>query len=314
VVYASGMTSDRFETRSYQGRADLLLLQQFASVALAARFPLDATWHPGDFAWQLMPDYERAHPVRMWFDGERVGAVAMVEAPSRLLLEILPQSMALLPEILARAERSARRAGQPALSVRVYEKDRQRSAQLAHLGYAKSGPDGVIFRCDLSQRLPAHDSMSGFRICDSIGIDPVRRAKAHRDAWDDLSEIGLPEARSSFTTEVYEGLREAPGYDVALDILVEAENGELVANLICWRDEGSRIGSFEPVGTHSLYRRRGLARAAIREGLRRLKERGMAWGRVSTAHFNRPAIATYVASGFTLIDHANWWSKSLNAP
>jgi len=61
------------------------------------------------------------------------------------------------------------------------------------------------------------------------------------------------------------------------------------------------------------YRKRGLARSAILEGLRRLKQRGMAWGRVSTARFNRPAIAAYASSGFTLIDRASWWSKPLTA-
>jgi ribosomal protein S18 acetylase RimI-like enzyme len=303
-----------FDTRTYSGRGDLLPLQHFASTALALRFPLDATWHPGDFAWQLMPDYDRPQRVRMWLNEGAVQAVSLFEAPGRLLLEILPECAAFLPEIIGHAERSVSRSGQAALFVRVYDGDHVRLAALASLGYANCGPEGVIFRCDLSQSWTARDLPAGFRIRDSIGIAPVRRAKAHRDAWDDLSEIGLPEARSSFTTEIYEGLREAPGYDPALDILVETESGELVANLICWRDEGSAIGSFEPVGTHARYRKRGLARALILEGLRRLKRRGMRWARVSTAHFNRPAIATYASSGFVLIDRASWWSKTLDPP
>lgn len=305
---------ESFDIRTYSGRADLLLLQNFASTALAARFPLEATWHPGDFSWQLMPDYDRAHRVRMWLHDGRVQAVAMFEAPGRLLLEILPVSAALLPEIIARAERSTLRAGQTEVFVRVYDSDQDRSAALAALGYAKSENEGVIFRSDLSQPLPAPNLPPGFRIRDSVGIDPARRANAHRDAWDDLSEIGLPDARSSFTTEVYEGLRKAPHYDPTLDIVVEAESGEFVANLICWSDERSRIGSLEPVGTHARYRKRGLARAAILEGLHLLKQRGMKHGRVSTAHFNRPAIAAYASSGFTLIDRASWWNKTLNAP
>lgn len=195
--------------RAYSGRDDLVLLQDFASRALAVRFPLEATWHPGDFSWQLMPDYDRSHRVRMWLNGDAVKAVAMFEAPGRLFLEILPQSAALLPQIVARAERSAQHAGQPALYVRVYDGDQDRVAALSRLGYARSAPEGVVFRCDLSQPLPTRDLAPGFRIRDCTGIDPVRRAKAHRDAWDDLSEIGLPEARSSFTTEVYDGLRRA---------------------------------------------------------------------------------------------------------
>jgi ribosomal protein S18 acetylase RimI-like enzyme len=305
------MSKQSITTRRYSGRADLVLMQRFASAALAARFPLDATWHPGDFVWQLMPDYDRPHWVRVWLEEEVVRAATLFETPGRLLLEILPTSRALLSEIVAHAERSALRSGQSALFIRVCGNDHTRTSALAALGYANSGPEGVIFRFNLSQPLPARDPPAGFRIRDSQGVAPDRRAQVHRDAWNDLSEIGLPDARSSFTTEVYEGLKKVPGYDPALDILVESEGGELVANCICWGDEASRIGSFEPVGTHARYRRRGLARAAVVEGLHRLKERGMRWGRVGTAHFNRPAIATYTSCGFELIDRASWWTRAL---
>ena len=297
--------------RTYSGRADLALLQDFASRALAARFPLDSVWHPGDFAWQLKPDYDRPHRLRLWLKEDRAAAVALFEADDKLLLEILPESEALLAEILERAERSASRAGQTALFVRAYDKDAQRLAALAARGYVRAGPEGVCFRIDLAQDLPAPDPPAGFRVRDSNAIDAARRAAAHRDAWNDLSEIGLPDARSSFTTEVYEGLKGAPGYDPTLDILVENEQGELVANCIAWSDGGSLIGTFEPVGTHARYRRQGLARLAILEGLRRLKARGMRWGRVSTAHFNAPAIASYSACGFTRIDRSRWWCKML---
>lgn len=300
-----------YDTRTYADRADLLLLQEFASKALSSRFPLDATWHPGDFSWQLMPNYDRPHRVRMWEKDGAVEAVAMFESADKLLIELLPSSDALLPEIMARAERASRRAGQAALKVRAYDGDGTRIAALEALGYRRSAPDGVCFRVDLSQPLRMRTPPSEFRLRDSVDIDPERRAAAHRDAWNDLKEIGLPDARSSFSTEVYLGLKTAPDYDPALDILVQADDGTLVANCICWRDDQCRIGSFEPVGTHSHYRRRGLARLAVHEGLRRLKECGMRYGRVSTAHFNVPAIATYAACGFTLHDRSNWWTKEL---
>lgn len=66
------------------------------------------------------------------------------------------------------------------------------------------------------------------------------------------------------------------------------------------------------MGTHADFRGLGLARAVNVEGLRRLKARGMAWGRVSTAHFNAPAIATYLSCGFEIIDRLSWWTKALN--
>ncbi len=302
------MSQPAIDTRTYCGREDLALLQDFASRALAQRFPLDAVWHLGDFAWQLKPDYDRPHRVRLWLTDGSVQAVALFEAADKLLVEILPESETLLAEILERAERSVRRAGQTALCVRAYDKDKHRAAALGALGYVRSGAEGLSFRIDLAQDLPASDP---FRARDTNGIDSARRAAAHRDAWNDLAEIGLPDARSTFSQDIYDGLRGAPGYDAALDILVESETGELVANCIAWSDSESRIGTFEPVGTHARYRRRGLARLAVLEGLRRLKQRGMRWGRVSTAHFNAPAIAVYGACGFELHDRCLWWKKRL---
>jgi ribosomal protein S18 acetylase RimI-like enzyme len=304
------MPDESFDIRTYAGSGDLALLQDFASRALAARFPLNATWHPGDFAWQLMPQYDRPHRVRMWFGEAGLEAVAMFEAPGKLLFEIMPASEHLLSAMLARAEHAALRGGQSALLVRVFDSDTRRIAALKTLGYTESAPESVSFRIDLAKPLPTRAPPSGFRLRDCLGIDPERRAAAHRDAWNDLSEIGLPDARSSFSADVYLGLRNAPGYDPALDILVEAPSGELVANCIAWADGLSRVGTFEPVGTHARYRRQGLARLAVQEGLRRLQKRGMRFGRVSTAHFNAPAIAAYSASGFELHDRASWWSKT----
>ncbi|MBV9418957.1 MAG: GNAT family N-acetyltransferase, partial [Alphaproteobacteria bacterium] len=143
------------------------------------------------------------------------------------------------------------------------------------------------------------------------GVDPAARAKAHRDAWDDLSEIGLPDARSTFFEEVYCGLAVAPGYAPSLDILVVASDGTFVANAVCWADAASGIAVFEPVGTNAKYRKRGLAKLAMQEALRRVKARGHREARVSTAHFNKPAIAAYTGAGFTLYDRWHWWTKPL---
>ena len=106
-------------------------------------------------------------------------------------------------------------------------------------------------------------------------------------------------------------LAASPVYDPSLDILAETEDGRLVGGCICWADARSGVGTFEPVGTHVDYRGQGLARAVNVEGLRRLKARGMAWGRVSTAHFNAPAIATYLSCGFEIIDRTALWTKAL---
>jgi GNAT superfamily N-acetyltransferase len=293
---------------SYQGAGDLAPLLSFGSRAIAQRFPLNANWHPGDFVWELHAGRDSPQPIQMWGSPSGVVAVAWFMGPAELLIEVLPDSEDLVPEIVAHAETMAR--NQAELSIRAFEGDLTRVRALERLGYRRAGPEGVWFRLDLSAPPPALDPPDGFSVRDSIGIDPGLRAAAHRDAWNDLSRIGLPDARSAFTTEAYLSLRSAPRYDPTLDILVQAPDGVLVANCICWADEESGIGIFEPVGAHAAFRGRGLARVAIGEACRRLRARGHRWARVGTAHFNAPAISAYRACGFEEYDHTTWWRRT----
>lgn len=53
-----------------------------------------------------------------------------------------------------------------------------------------------------------------------------------------------------------------------------------------------------------------MASGSTLEGLRRLKARGLRHARVSMAHFNAPAIATYRSAGFEVVDRMAWWERS----
>jgi len=303
------------DIRAHRGSSDLPLLIDFARRCCAERFPLGVTWHPGDFVWQLQPDYERAHPeMRLWLVDGAVEQVSWFTAPHKLWLETLPGSEHRVAEAIGKAEILRRRtAGDdapPTLAIRAFENDTRRVATLESLGYRKGDPDGVWFRRDLTEPLPEFALPEGMRLRDSIGVDPALRAAAHRDAWNDLAEIGIKDAKSSFMTESYRAVAGAPVYDPSLDILVENADGLFVAGTICWADPATGMVIFEPVGTHGQFRRRGLARLAMLEALRRLQARGLKHAGVGTAHFNAPAIATY-SSFFTPLARTFWWEKTL---
>lgn len=268
------MPSRSIDIRAYEGRGDLVPLLEFASRSFAERLPLNSCWHPGDIVWELKPDFDRPHRVRMWISDGCVVAVTMFSAADQLWLETLPTAEDLLPDIVARAERAAIRGGQRSLSIRAFEGDARRVGGLEALGYMAGAPEGVWFRVDLTKPLADLPLPEGFRVRDSVGVDPGVRAKAHRDAWNDLSEIGLPDARSQFSEDHYRSLMTTPNYDPTLDMLIEAEEGTFVVNALCWADEGSGVGVFEPVGTHAQYRKRGLTRFAISEALRRIQATG----------------------------------------
>ena len=102
-------------------------------------------------------------------------------------------------------------------------------------------------------------------------------------------------------TRIYRNIMRLPGYRRELDIVVETEDGDLAACCTCWLDEENLVGEFEPVGCHPDYRQRGLTRAAMLEGMRRLRSLGAESAVVSTHPLNTPAMALYKSCGFELV-------------
>lgn len=299
------------ESRRYAGAADLPVLLSFAAASTGARWPLDATWHPGNIVWNLKAAYDTPQALRLWTCGDEAVAAAWFVGPGELYLEVLPTSEDAIPNMLEWAEAASRRQSAPALSVRALENDTPRIHLLESLGYRRAGVETVCFRKALSSPTSQPSLPPGATALDCTDIDIEARAACHRDAWSALDHIGIQGARSSFSAEVYRSLRAAALYDPRLDVVIQAPDGRLASNCICWADQSSGVGLFEPVGTGADYRGQGYGRAAVLEGLRRLKTAGLRWARVGTAHFNAPAIATYLSCGFELIDRTSWWAKPL---
>jgi mycothiol synthase len=307
-------SSTSLTRHQYAGEDDLTALLDFASRSLAARFPLGATWHPGDIAWELRGQYGAKQAIRFWEVGGDVQAVAWFVGSNEVWVEALPAAETLIADAVAWAERSLRRRQATDqtmnLSVRAFHRDGSRIEHLQRLGFAQAGLEGVQFEFDLAATLPDVLLPDGFWLIDSGGVDVEQRAASHRDAWSALDHIGIAGAKSAFSADVYENLRASPPYRASLDLAVVAPDGSLAANCICWADDSSGIGIFEPMGTHPTYRGQRLSRALLAEGMRRLQGLGHRRARIATAPFNTSAIAAY-SSVFQLFDRSSWWSKSL---
>ncbi|MCI0476857.1 MAG: GNAT family N-acetyltransferase, partial [Anaerolineales bacterium] len=69
-----------------------------------------------------------------------------------------------------------------------------------------------------------------------------------------------------------------------------------------WVDRANKVGEFEPVGTRPAFERRGLARAALLEGMARMKTRGAETALVSTGGAETGAIRLYESVGFKIVN------------
>jgi GNAT superfamily N-acetyltransferase len=107
--------------------------------------------------------------------------------------------------------------------------------------------------------------------------------------------------------EWYRNVQRAPLYRRDLDLVAVARDGELAAFCTLWFDEVTRTAAFEPVGTHPIHQRRGLGKAVMTEGLRRVRELGASLATVNS--YSESAGSLYASLGFTSYDLSEPWIK-----
>jgi ribosomal protein S18 acetylase RimI-like enzyme len=141
----------------------------------------------------------------------------------------------------------------------------------------------------LLDRVPPVSLPDGFQVRQLAGEwEYEERVAVHREAFHP----------SRVTVDAYRRLREAPGYDPELDLVCVAPDGTFASFCIAWHDPSTRIGEFEPVGARAAYRRMGLTRAVMTEGMRRLQQRGATAAIVSCESSNAASCSLYHSLGF----------------
>jgi len=102
-------------------------------------------------------------------------------------------------------------------------------------------------------------------------------------------------------------VQRAPLYRRDLDLVAVAPGGDLAAFCTLWFDDVTRTAAFEPVGTHPDHQRRGLGRALMAEGLRRVA--GLGATLCTVGSYSEPAGALYASLGFIEYDLSEPWEK-----
>jgi ribosomal protein S18 acetylase RimI-like enzyme len=163
---------------------------------------------------------------------------------------------------------------------------------LEQSGFSISGDASAHMVCPLDKPIPGAALPDGYLARSCRGVEEVElRAAAQHAAF---------ESSIAFDQYVERFLRfmRSPVYDPQQDIVVTAPDGRIVSFCKLWLDSVNRIGNFEPVGTHPDFQRRGLGRAVMLEGLRRLQAWKMTRAILGTGIKNEPAIRLYEQVGF----------------
>jgi ribosomal protein S18 acetylase RimI-like enzyme len=255
--------------------------------------------HPGDLNWWwYYHDPQGAFPgcTFIWeADGQTLGWV--IAEGGNVDVYFLPELRG-TPEaaaMLAWGERRMVEASAPDdPTIRfnsVHERDRVLIDHLEGHGFAPQERCLVHHLLPL-ERPPQQEAPAGYTVRGMAGEhEAASRARASRAAfqtkkpWDPYLEN-------------YNNFTHSPVYDPELDVVAVDREGEIGAFAICWVDPVSKTGVFEPVGTHPDHQRRGLGRAVLQEGLRRMAERGMRTAEVCTYNDNEAALRLYRSVGF----------------
>jgi mycothiol synthase len=245
--------------------------------------------------------------VPLWFAGDTlVGFLWPAEGNGDIMLH--PQHRAAEPLMLAYAEQhlsnpSGETSGAKLMQVSL-ESDTRRNQLLQQHGFIRSGDFHASHILDLDRPSPKPQLPQAFTMRDMAGAisdsELEARVNVHRAAFHP----------SKFTLAKYTVARESATYRPDLDLVVVAPNGDFAAYCILWFEPQNRAALYEPVGCHPDYQRRGLGKAVLYEGMRRLRELGAMRAHVLSSMDDSAGAMLYRAAGFQLIDRFYEWNKT----
>ena len=295
-------------SRDYKNRSDLVCMQR---LLMEARSRTD-DWryaHVGEllFAFFMVTCHlDPRHHIRLWHDdkGILVGYAILSEEPS-LDWQVLPENewSGIEVEALEWAEtrlKGLRRRDDRAWSGHLVAGSRQDNA--ARIAFLER--HGFRFRGDFSEvnmlrslkdPVPEAPLPGAYHVRALAEDEIARRALAQHEVWE-------PWPVGDVSDSDYRRLMRLPGYDRHLDVVAVAPDGVIAAYANGWVDPMNQIGDLGPVGALPAFRRRGLARAVLLEGLRRMQALGIDRVCVSTIHTNAPARRLYESIGFRIVN------------
>ena len=204
-------------------------------------------------------------------------------------------------------------SGHPAWFVAVLASQTDRIRDLEEIKFTSQANVGEN---SWSQVLMEHSMQiaAEINLADGFHIRPLNGA-SELDAYVDLHRAVFES--TNMTVAWRKRTLQRPEYVPELDLVAVAPNGQLAAFCVCWLTENPNRdcrGQVEPLGVHPEYRRLGLGRAILWEGLKRLQSRGAQQIYVQTDNYRDAAFKLYESSGFRVQENILMYRKNYEGP
>jgi len=256
--------------------------------------------------WEYMHYHPLIHDVDLSLIGvwEVQGEIAGVVHPEHGLglayFEIDPDYRFLSGEMVRYAEEHLSTCvdGTRRLCIFINDKDDDFQAVAAEMGYVKGEGNEPMSYYTIPVPFPKISLPADFRLV-SLAEDNNLR-KVDHVLWRGFNHSGEPPEDGIKDREF---MQSAPNYRKDLNIVVEAPSGDFVSYCGMWYDPEHKLAYVEPVATDPDYRRKGLGRAAVLEGIRCCGKQG---ARIACVGSNMPF---YLSMGFCQVYAVSVWQR-----
>ncbi len=311
------LESGLLELRAFQ-MGDLPRVLAFAGECCALTDFSDS-FHPGDISHFISNTLRGRDPSRHLFFSEadegQMTALVWVQPPRfsgfQVLIHPSQRNGAFEAQLIEWAENAANallqaeNAEAKEIATEVAAGDLARASALKQRGFEQDAQPGLMFTTrSLELPIPASVLPEGFSIRPAAG--------EHEAAL--LAELHGSAFNSVRSPEEYLKVMRSPAFDIGRELVVVAPDGRFAAFTVLWFDSVSRSGLFEPVGCHADFRRMGLTRALMYEGMRRMVAQGMTTAFVLHETDNPASTRLYASAGFTPKYAVTSYRKPIQSP
>ena len=296
---------------------DLRDLKEMQAVLTAGQQAANHAYyvHPGDLSWWLFYTDENCLDTKicLWEWNSTLAGWSLLSNSCRTFdVFVRPElhGRSLEAKIMLWAEEvhSKRLSDQQSRDIRIMwvaEADRSRIQWLEMRGFRPSPHGMFVMQRSLMNDLPEQQPLAGYKVRPVAG-----EQEAHLRASVAHAAFGSQKPFDEYLPRLLRFMR-SPVYNPDLDIVSVSPEGHFTSFCILWADETSRVGLFEPVGTHPNHRGQGLGKAVLATGLKRLRSMGMTQASVCVESNNSPAIHLYESMGFKIQNRLLTFDKPL---
>lgn len=262
----------------------------------------------GRLDWMIThrPYLEEEHldKIGIWQEGERIVAATLFDTSLDDIFPVVLEGYQFLyPEMVEYAQSGMVKMENPDFRLFISDSNFPLRQCAEKLGFQPTEDKDYIACYDMAAGIPQIRLPEGYSL---VSLAEERDYEKYARCL--FEGFGHEEAGETFEfspaeREQYRAAFERDKVDLHLKISVKAPNGAYVSHCGMWYDRKADFSLIEPVATSPQYRKMGLGRAAVLEGIRRTKELGAKFAVVGS---NQPF---YYSIGLRPFTEGAFWVK-----